>query len=222
MTDKKPIVFCDFDGTFTSRDVGHGLYMRFSEGENIRLVQRWKEGKVSSRECLREEAAMMTLSEDEVYRFLDGYSLREGATQFYHTAKEHDIPFYIVSDGADLYIDYILKKNGLQEIPYYSNHAYVRDNHFVIEFPYENDGCERCGCCKGSRIREITGQNRSDYTVVFIGDGLSDICALAESDIIFARGDLLDFCRANGTTAIEYKSFFDILDYLKKAGVFPG
>ncbi|MBN2227559.1 MAG: MtnX-like HAD-IB family phosphatase [candidate division Zixibacteria bacterium] len=222
MTVKQPIVFCDFDGTFTARDVGHGLYRRFSGGGNTELVERWKAGEVSSRECLREEAAMMAVTEDEVYRFLDGFPLRKGAEEFYRTTARRGIPFYIVSDGADLYIDYILKKNGLQGITYYANHAFVRDGHFVIEFPYDNDGCARCGCCKGSRMREIIGSDRSAYTVVFIGDGLSDICALPEADIVFARGDLLGFCRANGTTAIEYKSFFDILRYLNTSGIFTG
>ena len=157
MTDKKPIVFCDFDGTFTARDVGHGLYKRFSGGGNIELVERWKAGKVSSRECLREEAAMMAVTEDEVYRFLDGFPLRDGAAEFYETISRHGIPFYIVSDGADLYIDYILKKNGLQNIPYYSNHAFIQDGHFVIEFPHDNDGLRAMRLLQGE---SDAGDNR--------------------------------------------------------------
>jgi 2-hydroxy-3-keto-5-methylthiopentenyl-1-phosphate phosphatase len=54
--------------------------------------------------------------------------------------------------------------------------------------------------------------------VVFIGDGLSDICATAHADIIFARGDFLAYCRRENLKAVEYENFFDILNYLRKTG----
>ncbi|UCD17006.1 MAG: MtnX-like HAD-IB family phosphatase [Candidatus Zixiibacteriota bacterium] len=222
MTGKNLIVFCDFDGTFTQKDVGHGMSRSFSEGEIIGLITRWKQGEITSRDCLREEAAMVRITEAEFYAFLDNCQLRQGAREFYDAVKSEGIPFYILSDGADLYINYILRRNNLTAIPYFSNRGTIRDNRFIIEFPYENDGCVRCGCCKGSRIREITGSERSQYKVVFIGDGLSDICALPEADIVFARGDLLAFCRSNRITALEYETFFDILDCLRKSGEFSG
>jgi len=219
MNEKQLIIFCDFDGSFTDRDIGHRLYRTFAGDIILEPVGKWKKGLISSRQCLLEEAALVRVTEPQLYRFLDDFALRDGAAEFYENIKRRDIPFYITSDGADLYIDYVLNKFGLTDIKVYANHAYIDGDRFILEFPYDNDGCERCGSCKGSRIRETVGQERERYTVVYIGDGLSDICAAPEADILFARGDLLGYCRENGFDAIEYESFFDIFEYLKKTGL---
>lgn len=219
MSDKKIIIFCDFDGTFTEKDIGHRLYRTFAGDKVMEIVTKWTRGLITSRQCLLEEASLMWVAEPEFYQFLDKFSLRDGAFEFYYDMKDRAIPFYITSDGADLYIDYVLKKFGIKEAKVFANHAYLDAGRFIMEFPYDNDGCTRCGSCKGSRIREVVGPKRDSFRVVFIGDGLSDICALPESDIIFARSDLLRYCCENGFEAIEYESFFDILDYLKKTGM---
>ena len=221
MTSEKPIVFCDFDGTFSEKDIGHRIFRHFSGGKNLELVRKWKDGLISSRDCLEKEAAMIEVMPDQLYQFIDQFQLREGAVEFYRELKQKDIPFYIISDGADIYIKYMLDKNGLAEIPFFSNRVTIDSNQYRIEFPYDNNGCTRCGSCKGARIQDIVGQNRPGVEIIFIGDGLSDICALPEADTIFARGDLLEFCQAKNINAIEYNNFFDILNKLKESGKLP-
>jgi 2-hydroxy-3-keto-5-methylthiopentenyl-1-phosphate phosphatase len=222
MENSRLIVFSDFDGTFTARDVGNRIFTHFSGAANHRLVEDWKKGLITSRECLQSEAEMTRVSPEEFFLFLDSFELASGAEEFYRLTRRQNIPFIILSDGLDLYIEYILKKYNLGKIPFYANRGILRDGGLVIEFPYENDGCPRCGSCKGTRIAEIVGRETDKYEVVFIGDGLSDTCALPRADIIFARGDLLDFCRFNGLTAIEYENFFDILDWLERTGRITG
>jgi 2,3-diketo-5-methylthio-1-phosphopentane phosphatase len=221
MKPKKPIVFCDFDGTFAEKDIGHRVFRHFSGGRNMELVRKWKAGEISSRQCLSEEAAMIKVTSDEFYEYIEQFNLRKGAVELYVKLKACDIPFYIVSDGADIYIKYLLEKNGLSEITVFSNRATISGNEYRMEFPYDNDGCSRCGSCKGARIKEVVSGNRDEYDIVFIGDGLSDICAVPEADRVFARGDLLEFCNQNGINAIEYEDFFDILNMLEKSGFIP-
>ncbi len=219
MNDKQTIIFCDFDGSFTDKDIGHRLYRTFAGDVILEPVTKWKQGLISSRQCLLEEAALVRVTESELHEFLDDFPLRDGAVEFYTGMKKRKIPFYITSDGADLYIDFVLNKFGLSEIKVFANHAYIDGDRFVMEFPHDNDGCSRCGSCKGSRIRETVNHERDRFRVVYIGDGLSDICALPEADIVFARSDLLRYCRENDFEAIEYESFFDILNYLQKTSV---
>jgi 2,3-diketo-5-methylthio-1-phosphopentane phosphatase len=219
MTEKRNIIFCDFDGSFTEKDIGHRLYRTFAGDAVLEPVTKWKQGLITSRRCLLDEAALVRVTEPELFRFLDGFALREGAVEFYDDMKKRGIPFYIASDGADLYIDFVLEKFGLSEIKTFANHAYLDGDRFYMEFPYANDGCQRCGSCKGARIRETVGGDREKFRIIFIGDGLSDICALPEADVVFARSDLLHYCRENEYEAIEYESFFDILNYLKKTGM---
>lgn len=215
---KNRIIFSDFDGTFCEKDVGHRLYTHFSNGENLKYVEMWKKGLISTRESLTLEASLLNVGENEIYQFLDQFNLRDGARELHDFAKLSKIPFFILSDGSDIYVKYILKKYGLEEIKYFTNSVTIENNRYIIEFPYDNGECDRCGCCKGARINEIVGGDSDNFEVIFIGDGLSDICALEPSDKIFARGDLLEYCRSNNIKAFEYKDFFDILKWLKESG----
>jgi len=210
------VVFSDFDGTFTAKDIGNRIYTHFSGGRNRQLVEDWKKGLITSRECLTRESELITATADDIKAFLNQFELSPGALETYKELTHHGIPFYILSDGLDFYIDYILRKFHLEQIPHRANRAIFDRNRLRIEFPYRNDGCPRCGSCKGVRIKEIVGAAREEVEVVFIGDGLSDICALPQSDTIFARGDLLTYCRQHQFPAIEYSDFFDILNWFKE------
>jgi 2,3-diketo-5-methylthio-1-phosphopentane phosphatase len=224
MDRKRPIIFSDFDGTFTARDVGNRIFTYFSGGENRRLVDEWKKGLMTSRECLLREASLTRVSKREFYRFLDDFELARGAKEFWEATRAQQIPFIILSDGLDLYIEYILAKNNLP-IQFHANKASLVDGRLKIEFPYGNNSCPRCGSCKGERIKETVAEiaeNREGVEIIFIGDGLSDICALPESDVIFARGDLLNYCQVHDFKAIEYGDFFDILEWMKKSGRVAG
>jgi 2,3-diketo-5-methylthio-1-phosphopentane phosphatase len=211
--DKKQslIIFCDFDGTFTEKDIGHRVFKHFSGGKNLSLVEDWKKGLISSRECLRREAEMVSVNPDDFYRFLDSFKLREGAEEFYRLVDRQNIPFYLVSDGTDLYIEYILKKFGLERIKYFSNRGRLDNGKMYLQFS-ANNSCPRCGSCKGERIKEVIGGN--SYEVIFIGDGLSDLCALPYADIIFSRGDLWNHCSRENIPAYRYETFYDIRNRL--------
>ena len=222
MKKRRTIIFSDFDGTFTEKDIGYRLFRHFSQGRNIPLVKRWKKGLVSSRDCLLEEAAMIRVSLDEIHLFLEKFNLSPGAVDFYRIIKRQNIPFYIVSDGLDIYLEHVLKRHGLDEIEFFCNRGTIKDRQLILSFPYDNDGCKRCGCCKGVRINDLIKSDRAAWEVIFIGDGLSDICAVPHADIIFARGDFLDYCRAKNVNAIEYGNFFDILKCLEGSGHISG
>jgi len=216
------LVFCDFDGTFAAKDIGHQIFKHFSGNRNESIVALWKEMKISSRECLTREAELVRMSRGDLESFLDQFELRRGAVEFYELLKRKDIPFYIVSDGTNLYIRYLLEKFGLEEIDFFSNSGSISDGRLTIDFPYNNYGCLRCGNCKGARIKDILEEVKEPKDIIFIGDGLSDICALPYANLIFARGDLLKYCHDNSVSAIEYQDFFDIINYMEKSGKITG
>lgn len=214
------IVFSDFDGSFVEKDIGHRLYTHFSGRKNSTLVDQWKQMKISSRECIIKEAALIkNITLEQLHDFLDQFQLQPGAGELYRELKTNKIPFFLVSDGFDLYIDYVLKKHGLNDIEIFCNRGKIVDGRLTIEFPYENYDCRRCGNCKGARIRDIRDNIGQNHRIAFIGDGLSDICAAPEADLIFARGDFLTYCLREGFKPVEYKNFFDILSYLRKLGM---
>ncbi len=216
----KTAVFCDFDGTITRRDVGYSIFHHFSNGRNDALLPDWKSGKLSSRDCLLQEAAMAPVTEEELFPFLDQFEINPGFPEFVEQCREHDIDLFIVSDGLDLYINYLLQRFHLTSLTVIANHAYIENGHITIEFPHHNKTCRRCGSCKGERIQEYRDKYDVKTRIIFVGDGYSDACATTEADILFAKKDLEAYCRMHNITYRPYDDFFDIIRELEREAVF--
>jgi 2,3-diketo-5-methylthio-1-phosphopentane phosphatase len=222
MTAQRTAVFCDFDGTITRRDVGYNLYRHFSGGRNQELVAQWKVGILSTRECLVQEAAMVRATEDEIIRFLDGFELDAGFPPFVELCRANDIDLTVVSDGLDFYIKYILERNRLGHLPVMANTGRMANGGLHVEFPYHNHTCPRCGNCKGERIREYRDRHPTEIRTVFIGDGYSDICAVREADVVFAKKDLEEYCVKHDIKYHRYHDFFDVARQMVALGYLSG
>ncbi|MCK4573669.1 MAG: MtnX-like HAD-IB family phosphatase, partial [candidate division Zixibacteria bacterium] len=191
------LIVCDFDGTVSRRDIGYNLFHHFSGGRTEELIPEWKAGTLSTRECLRREAAMVTATPEEIYAFLDQFELCAGFAEFVDACRSNGAPLVIFSDGLDFYIEYILKRFGLSDIPFSANRGRLVDGGITVEFPHENRDCRQCGYCKGERIERLRDSYSGPTEVIFIGDGYSDTCATRVSDMIFAKKDLKDYCIKN-------------------------
>jgi 2-hydroxy-3-keto-5-methylthiopentenyl-1-phosphate phosphatase len=214
----KTAVFCDFDGTISRRDVGYNIFHHFSGGKNDLLLPDWKEGRISTRECLRQEAAMVKATPEELYRFIDQFELNSGFVEFVAACDRQDIPFFVASDGLDFYIKHILEKNNLAHLSVVTNKANLENGGLKVEFPHENISCERCGICKGERIQQYRETADGEYRIVFIGDGYSDACGAREADVVFAKKDLEQYCLKNNIRYYSYDTFFDVVDLMSKLG----
>jgi 2,3-diketo-5-methylthio-1-phosphopentane phosphatase len=210
-------VCTDFDGTVSRRDVGYHLYHRFSGGKSDEVLPDWKAGRISSRECLSREAAMVQATPEEIYTFLDGFQLDPGFVEFEQLCRRTQTPLLIVSDGLDFYIRHILGNHDLAHIPISSNIGRLSRNGLAIEFPYPPGACGRCGNCKGERLEEYRRRYRPER-VVFVGDGLSDTCAVTAADIVLAKKDLSRYCAAEEIPYTLYNTFHDVSRYLVGTG----
>ncbi len=210
MTELQTAVFCDFDGTIACRDVGYSLFHHFSGGKNDELIPDWKAGRLSSRDCLVQEAAMVRATKEEVYRFLEQFELDRGFPQFEKLCRSNGADLLIVSDGLDFYIKYLLNRNNLTHLPVIANTAKLENDRITVEFPHHNKTCRRCGNCKGERIQEYRKSQLQKARIVFIGDGYSDACATSEADLIFAKKDLEQYCLVNNIVFYKYDDFFDV------------
>lgn len=213
--------FCDFDGTIAQHDVGYNLFHHFSGGRNDTLIPDWKAGRLSTRDCLLQEAAMVHATESEIYSFLGQFELDKGFPHFVEICRANEANLLVVSDGLDFYIKYLLAHNSLGDLPVLTNIGRVENSRLVVEFPYHNLTCRRCGSCKEERIREYRNDQAGETRIIFVGDGYSDACAVKEADVIFAKKELEDYCQTHDIEYYRYKDFFDVarlavsLGYLK-------
>jgi 2,3-diketo-5-methylthio-1-phosphopentane phosphatase len=219
MKEWKTIIVADFDGTVAKRDVGYNFFRHFSGGKNNELLPFWKSGEMTTRECLRREAALVTVINEEIYPFLDQFELDPGFGHVVALCQEQKIPLSIASDGLDFYIMYLLKRFSFEHIPAVSNKAVFNGNSLKIEFPYDNRECDCCGSCKAERIEDLRQAHGHDCQVVFIGDGFSDTCAVRAADIVFAKKDLKTYCNDNQLEYHDYENFFDVAKKLTTMGI---
>jgi 2,3-diketo-5-methylthio-1-phosphopentane phosphatase len=211
-------VFCDFDGTISRRDVGYNLFHHFSGGKNDELLPAWIEGTLSTRDCLRQEAAMVHASPETILSFLDQFEIDRGFAAFASRCRDAGVPVIVMSEGLDFYIRRILSRYGLQDLPLNCNAGFLEKGTIRVEFPNENHVCRTCGNCKGERMAEYREAHPGCRTV-FVGDGYSDACAVREADMVFAKKDLLDYCGKHNIEYNSYRTFEDVADTLHNLGI---
>ncbi len=218
MTTVQTAIFCDFDGTVARRDVGYSLFHHFSSGRNDELIPDWKAGRLSTRDCLLREAAMVHTTKEEIYCFLDQFELDKGFPSFVNLCQANNIDLLIVSEGLDFYIKYLLRRNNLGHLHVIANTGRVENDRLIIEFPYRNRTCRKCGSCKGERIREYRNSHPEEIRSIFVGDGDSDACAADEADVIFAKKDLEKYCTVHDIGFYRYNDFYDVARQIVELG----
>ncbi|MFQ5676227.1 MAG: HAD-IB family phosphatase, partial [bacterium] len=106
-------IFSDFDGTAAINDVGNLLFRTFAGDRCFEIVQRWKDGKISSKDCLIEECKIARVTRTELKQFCDAQELDPNFVELVHYCRARNVEVEILSDGLDFYIDRILKKYNL-------------------------------------------------------------------------------------------------------------
>jgi 2-hydroxy-3-keto-5-methylthiopentenyl-1-phosphate phosphatase len=205
---KKIAVLCDFDGTVAQDDVGDLLFETFATAEARDAVDDWHRGDISSRECLEREAAAARCCPNTLKNFLSGRRLDPYFKDFHDFAQQRGIEVVVLSDGLDFYIEQMLIRNGLGGIEFFANRLRIDGETLRVEFPwYDMLKCTECGCCKTYHLMRY---KEDGYFVVYVGDGLSDRCPCESADLVLAKGELLEHCRAKKIGAVEFKNFRDV------------
>jgi 2-hydroxy-3-keto-5-methylthiopentenyl-1-phosphate phosphatase len=120
---------------------------------------------------------------------------------------------YVVSDGFDYVIRRVLEHSGVNGSLSNGSHLFssalrIEGNRLITSFPHSPEPCEHgCATCKTAIIRRL-GQNYRP--VIFIGDGFSDRFAVEISDVVFAKRQLLAYCRERGIACTPFETFADI------------
>jgi 2-hydroxy-3-keto-5-methylthiopentenyl-1-phosphate phosphatase len=205
---QKVVVLCDFDGTVAEKDVGDLLFRRFGGPAAQDAAMEWTRGEIDSRECLERQAEATHCSADELRSFAHACRLDPYFRDFHDFARRRGIEVVVLSDGLDFYIEQMLARNGCGSIEFFSNRLRIEGRRFTVDFPWYNlRDCTECGCCK---THHLYAYRRRGYFIVYVGNGLSDRCPSENADMVFAKGELLEHCRAKHIACIEFRNFRDV------------
>jgi 2,3-diketo-5-methylthio-1-phosphopentane phosphatase len=227
----------DFDGTLAAADVGNRLFRRFGNDPVrwARAIEEWKQGRMSSRECLARECELTSgLDEAAAHAFVAQFRLVDDARAFVDAARAAGHDVIVASDGLSFYIEMLLEAAGL-DVPFRANRmrfepagplpeygssgpeVTLRDGRTARAGEGAGEGCGACGHCKGALVRDAQAGGRY-RRVILVGDGFSDRCGAAAADMVYAKDDLLPWCRAHGIAARP----FETLSEVARAEGWPG
>ena len=204
---KKLIFFLDFDGTISEQDVCNAMNLEFAGPAVIKINEEWERKEITTAQCAQRILELFTAGPEELRQFFSAVNIDATFPDFLNWAETNRASVYILSDGYDLYIDCILKQNGLS-LPYYANKL-LYDGSWRIEPLNNNRECSQCGVCKKILIEELSG-NSGQTLKIYVGDGYSDICPAPVCDLIFAKDKLADFCRREGISYYPFLNFQEI------------
>ena len=213
-------IFVDFDGTISRNDVGDEMFRKLGGTRCELLVRDYLEGKISARECFGGECESAgTVHLETLGKFIDTQEIDTTFGDFVQFCQARAIPFYVLSDGFDYYIERILGRHGFRQVRFFANHLEFQpvdgtDSFFLFpRFPYMDSECDRCANCKRNHLLSLSSEND---IIVYIGDGYSDRCPSRYADIVFAKGDLIRYCREENISYFEYRDFKDVIERLGK------
>lgn len=211
----KCLVFLDFDNTITHYDILDDIIKRFSVDQGwMEFEKLWKKGKIGSGECLKGQLASVRVTKSDLLKYLSKIKIDPHFHSIMDMLKREGLKPVILSDSFTLIIKHIMENNGVKGVKIYANNLKFIKDRLIPSFSHKNPKCSRCAHCKKKNLlkKEIR-----DKIIMYIGDGLSDICPAECSDMVFAksRGGLLDHFRKTKRLCVSFNDLSDIYSYFR-------
>lgn len=212
-------ILCDFDGTITTEDNIIALMKAFAPPEWHAIKEDILAQTTSIRSGVGQLFQLLPSTDAAMYRdyLLEHITLREGFITFLKEVEQNGWKFDIVSGGMDFFVHPILKDHIAPE-HIYCNVADFSKNTVHVDWPHTCDEqCTNdCGCCKPAIARRIV--NPADRLIV-IGDSVTDFEVAKRADFVYARGQLITLCEAEGIAYAPFETFDDIIHHLQEVSV---
>jgi 2,3-diketo-5-methylthio-1-phosphopentane phosphatase len=205
------------------QDTGHTLFDNFGCGPERRaiLAAQLESGERSFREVSDDLYASLDVP------FEDGFEVMKTALDidpdfraFHEFCINNSIPFNVISAGLKpvlrRVLDHFLGEEASKHIEIVANEADISADGSQWKAVWRHDNA--LGHDKAQSITEyreeakMQSDNGTIPIIIFIGDGVSDLPAAREADVLFARRGLRleEYCLENGLAHIAFDTFADI------------
>jgi 2-hydroxy-3-keto-5-methylthiopentenyl-1-phosphate phosphatase len=203
-------VAIDFDGTVTDVDIIDAILQSFAQPEWQEVESSWEQGIIGSRECLERQMAMVDQPLGKLLDYIDGFSIDGTFKDFTRFLKAREIPYAIVRDGFQVFIERLLANAGLGQIPIYANILREEQGTLKTIFPYSQPDCNSANC-KCTAVSDLS----KERALILVGDGRSDYCLAHKSSHVFAKKKLTDYCFDHNIPHTPFDNFGEITAFLK-------
>lgn len=206
----KTVVQCDFDGTITEKDVSYLLLDNFAGSEWRQLLKEYMEGKMPVGAFNKRVFAMVKADRQTLLDLVlksGKVRIRTGFAELLNYCSRKGLEFVIVSNGLRFYIEAILEDLGIKGIEISAAQSQFSPEGMKVQY-IGPDGDEMEAGFKEAHTKLL---KRRGYSVIYAGNGISDIYPARQASHVFATGDLLRRCRETKLECIPFDDFNDVI-----------
>ncbi len=217
INNKKPVIFCDFDGTITISDNIISVMRHFNPVGWEDILDEVISLKISVKQGVGRMFSLLPSSAraDILDYVLQHTEVRKGFTELLNYCIEQNILFLVTSGGIDFFVYPVLSPYPITTEHIFCNESDFSDERIQILWPHPCDQwCHNdCGMCKVRVIRNYPGDQ---YYRILIGDSLTDFEGAKLADLVFARSHLITRCEELGIAFTPYEDFLTVIDHIDK------
>ncbi|BFZ61648.1 hypothetical protein YB2330_002721 [Saitoella coloradoensis] len=219
------MIFSDFDGTIFMQDSGHVLFDHFGCGPEQRA--QWDreihEGTRSFREVSEDMWNSLNVPFNDGFKIMrEKMDIDPDFKHFHQFCLKNEIPFNVISAGVKPVLRRVLEdflgEKDAAHIDIVANDMNIAEDGSQWEIQWRHD--TPLGHDKAASIQEYKqpGESGQPPMIIFIGDGVSDLPAAREADVLFARRGLRleEYCIEHAIPFIAYDTFRDIENELRR------
>lgn len=205
------IIQCDFDGTIIKNNLSV-LIREYFAPESWRVIEEdYLEGRITVEESNRRQFALIKASKERLQEFVRYHiQIRQGFPEFVADCEADGNDLVIVSSGLDFYIETVLKELDIFNIELYCGKTEFTEKGIVVRYTdHMGNGIEY-----GFKGIYLNWLKKRDRSVIYIGDGLSDLEAARNASYVFATGHLVTLLNEEHIPWSSFNNFFDVINRL--------
>lgn len=223
------VIFTDFDGTVTWEDSNDYLTdnLGFGKEERLKVFDGVLDGSTTFRKAFWEMLESIHTPLPECIKILEKkIDLDPGFKDTFEWAQKNGVPIVVVSSGMKPIIKHLLTalvgEDSIHKIEIISNEVEIDANKewkivYRDESSFGHDKSRSIDAYKQQYEAKMK-PNEKKPVYFYCGDGVSDLSAAKECDLLFAkRGkDLVRYCKKQNVPYHEFDTFKDILSCMKE------
>ena len=205
------IIQCDFDGTITSNNLSVLLREHFARGNWRKIDDDYLHGKLTVEQSNKMQFALIKEPREKLQEFARKHiDVKPGFVELIRYCQESSTSFVIVSSGLDFYIEMVLKEIGLSDLEVHCGQTSFGKDGITVTYTDPEGNIIN----SGFKRKYLTYLRKQGRSVIYIGDGLSDLEAASLADYIFATEHLVKLLGHRAIPYIRFSDFHDLLHQL--------
>lgn len=199
---------CDFDGTITVEDASFTILDAYIPDKWRPLFEEYQQSKMTVGEFNSKVFAMVKADKESLLKLIrEKVSVREGFANFMGYCHSKDYRFVIVSNGLDFYIDDILGGIGFNSVEVHASNTIFGENGLIVRHRGPD----------GEYLDEDVKKAYTEYylnhgySVIYLGDGRSDVLPASKCHHVFATGSMIEYCNSEKLSCTPFTDFNQVI-----------